>query len=69
MDASRTLYLIRDRRGRVIAYPTREEADLNQVEGSPQPGVEVTSFHTLAKDQPRALVYIYSQYYWAEDLT
>lgn len=68
VDRDIILYLIRDRAGRVVAFPTRNEAEECVVLDSPFPGIEEVRFGSLLEDHPKALVRIYHQYYWAEDL-
>jgi len=62
------LYLIWDRVGRVIAFPTREEAQACLIGESPHPGLEERPFSFLLENHPKALVHLCHQYYWAEEL-
>jgi len=68
MDPDSLLYIIWDRAGRIIAFPTREEAQACMLPASPRPGVEERRFGDLVAEHPRALVRIYYQYYYAEEL-
>ena len=68
MDPDATVYLIRDRGGRIIVLPTREEAEEFVIAESPHPGIEERPFRFVLENDPKALVRIYSQYYWAEEL-
>ena len=62
------LFTIRDRTGRRIAFPTRAEAETCVIPGATEPAVEETTLHALTREDPRALVHIYGQYYRAEEL-
>jgi len=62
------LFTIRDRTGRRIAFPTRAEAETCVIPGAAEPAVEETTLHALTRQDPRALVHIYGQYYRAEEL-
>lgn len=65
------LFAFRDDLGQMIAYPTEQEA----MEGAyhrdapgPQRSIEKTTFGALLDDNPRNLIHMYGQFYWAEDL-
>lgn len=68
MDPDMILYLIRDRQNKIIAFPTEDEAMACEIPDMPHAGVEERPFGWLVRHHPRALVRIYSQYYWAEEL-
>jgi len=68
MNPETILYLIRDRVGQIIGFPTPEEARECLITDSLHPGVEERSFGWLLDNQPKALIRIFSQYYWAEEL-
>ena len=68
MDLDTIVYLIYDRTGRMIVLPTRTEAEECVIAESPHPGIEERPFRFVLENQPKALVRIYSQYYWAEEL-
>lgn len=62
------LFAIHDAAGRIYAFldePHAREALLPDL--PPQP-VEPITYGALLERQPRALVYVHEQYYWAEDL-
>lgn len=65
------LYAFRDDLGQWIAFPTEREARMNAYRDDapgPKRCVEEVTFGTLLDDNPKNLIYLYSQYYWAEDL-
>ena len=68
MDPETILYLIRDRIGRLIGFPTLEEARECLITDSLHPGVEERPFGWLLENHPKALIRIFHQYYWAEEL-
>jgi hypothetical protein len=68
MDPNTPVYLIRDREGKVIVLTTREEAEDFQIPEAPVPGVEERSFAWVLTHHPKALVRIFYQYYYAEEL-
>jgi arylsulfatase A-like enzyme len=76
LDPSGSVYAFRDDNGQLIAFSTEGEARTaahhDQVPGpsSPGPSREVAqiSFGDLLNDNPRNLVFLYGQYYWAADL-
>ncbi len=68
MDPEMTVYLIRDRTGRLIVLPTRREAEEFAIPEAPVPGIEERPFGWVLANHPRALVRIFYQYYWAEEL-
>lgn len=68
MDSENILYVIHDRSGRLIAFPTREEAKACVIPEADDPTIQERSFSWLLENAPRALVRIYYQYYWAEEL-
>ncbi len=69
--ASGKLHAFRDDRGQWIAFATEAEARKmayhQNAPGDPRP-IEEISFGALLDDDARNLVYLNSQYYWAEDL-
>ena len=64
--AGGTLYAFRDDHGQWIAFPTEERAR-SMV---PREGTEVKeiTFGELLDDNPKNLIHLFEQYYWAEDL-
>ncbi len=65
------LYAFRDDLGQWIAFPTEEEARaVAYQENAPGPRRRVTPirFGELLSDNPRNLIHLFDQYYWAEDL-
>ncbi len=68
MDPDSILYVIHDRSGRLIAFPTREEAKACIIPEGNDTSVQERSFAWLLENAPRALVRIFYQYYWAEEL-
>ena len=68
MDPEAIVYLIRDRTGRIIVLTTREEAEECLIEESPVPGIEDRPFGWVVENHPKALVRVFYQYYWAEEL-
>ena len=69
--AQDTLYAFRDDLDQWIAFPTeaqaRSAAFLPNAPGEPR-DIEKITFEQLLADNPRNLVHVYDQYYWAEDL-
>ena len=68
MDPKTNVYLIRDREGKVIVLTTREEAEDFLIPEAPVPGVEERPFSWVLEHYPKALVRIFYQYYYAEEL-
>ncbi len=65
------LYGFRDDLGQWIAFSTEREAGMYAYrEDAPGPRrrVEEVTFGTLLDDNPKNLIHLYGQYYWAEDL-
>ena len=65
------LYAFRDDRGQWIAFPTEREARMRAYRDDapgPRRQVEEVSFGALLDDNPKNLICLYGQYYWAEDL-
>ena len=65
------LYAFRDDRGQWIAYPTDPEARRGAYrEDAPgsQRTVEQITFGALLEDNPKDLLHMHGQYYWAQDL-
>jgi hypothetical protein len=65
------LYAFRDDHGQWIAFPTEREARMNAYqENAPGPRREVreVTFGELLADNPKNLIHLHDQYYWAEDL-
>ena len=65
------LYAFRDDLGQWIAFPTKQEATRAACrDNAPGPGreIEEITFGRLLDDNPKNLVHLYGQYYWAEDL-
>ena len=66
------LYAFRDDRGGWIAFPTEEKARrMAHRDGSSAPGVEIEeiTFGALLDDDPKNLIHLFDQYYWAQDLS
>ena len=68
MDPEAIVYLIRDRQGKIIVLTTREEAEEFVIAEAPVPGIEERSFGWVLENHPRALVRVFYQYYYAEEL-
>jgi len=65
------LYAFRDDRGQWIAFPTKETAQTFAYrENAPGPRreIEKITFGELLEDNPRNLLFLCYQYYWAQDL-
>ena len=64
-----TLYALRDSEGRILAYLTLEEARerLSSQLMSREP--KRITFQSLVQKDPKAMVFIEGQYYWAEELS
>ena len=65
------LYAFRDDVGQWIAFPTEREAlAVAYREDAPGPkrNVEETTFGAILDDNPKNLVHMYGQFYWAQDL-
>jgi arylsulfatase A-like enzyme len=68
---SGTLWAFRDDHGQWIAFPTEREArEAAYQENAPGPkrDVEEVTFGEFLEDDPKNLVHVFDQYYWAEDL-
>jgi arylsulfatase A-like enzyme len=65
------VYAFRDDLGQLIAFPSQRQAvsaaHLNNAPG-PQRDVKVMPFHEFLADNPKNLIHLFDQYYWAEDL-
>jgi hypothetical protein len=65
------LYAFRDDLGQWIAFPTEREARMyayrDDAPGSKR-RVEKMTFGALLDDNPKNLIHLYGQYYWAQDL-
>lgn len=68
MDPETIVYLIRDRQGRIIVLTTREDAQEFEIPESPVPGIEEQRFGWVIENHPKALVRVWYQYYYAEEL-
>jgi arylsulfatase A-like enzyme len=69
--ATGKLYAFRDDTGQWIAFPTEREARAYAYRlDSPGPkrNVQETTFGALLDDNPKNLIHLYGQYYWAQDL-
>ena len=68
---SGTIYAFRDDLGQWIAFPTEREArTAAHHENAPGPEREIVemTFGELLDDNPKNLIYLLAQYYWAKDL-
>ncbi len=69
MDPKTPLYVVVDLRGVTLAYPTQAEA-IEAIDGDmPTQIIRQTTFGEYLAANPRGLVRVQSQYYWAEDLS
>lgn len=71
MPPDSTLHAFRDDLGQWIAFPSEREAlQAAYREDAPGPRREVqaVTFGDLLEDNPKNLVHLFEQYYWAEDL-
>lgn len=68
MHPDTIVFLIRDRTGRNIVLPTRADAEEFVIPDGPYPGIEETTFGWVLENHPKALVRLFYQYYWAEEL-
>ncbi|MGC9347340.1 MAG: hypothetical protein ACP5JG_04300 [Anaerolineae bacterium] len=68
MDPDTIVYLIRDRRNNVIVLTSREEAEDFVIPEAPVPGIEERRFSYVLENHPKALVRVFYQYYYAEEL-
>jgi hypothetical protein len=68
MDPDTIVYMIRDRRNKVIVLTSREEAEDCVIPDAPEPGIEERPFSYVLEHHPKALVRIFHQYYYAEEL-
>ncbi|MBC7237949.1 MAG: hypothetical protein H5T69_19065 [Chloroflexi bacterium] len=66
MNPETIVYLIHDRQGQIIVLPTRQEAE--EFEIPEVPGIEERPFGWVLEHHPKALVRIFYQYYYAEEL-
>jgi len=69
--ASGKLYAFRDDMGQWIAFPTEQKARMSAYR-TDAPGskraIEQVTFGALLSDNPKNLIHLYGQYYWAQDL-
>ena len=69
--ASGKLYAFRDDLGQWIAFPAERAARMSAYRDD-APGskrtVEEVTFENLLSDNPKNLIHLYGQYYWAQDL-
>lgn len=66
------LYGFRDDQGQWIAYPTEREAhalSFHVAANGPKRSIVPVTFGALLDDNPKNLIHLYGQYYWAQDLT
>lgn len=68
LEASHVLHVIHDGRGHALAFPTEAEARECLVPSLPRQEVRRVAFGTLLEEDPKALVHVHEQYYWAIDL-
>ena len=68
MDPDTAVFLIRDRTGRVVVLTTREDAEEFVIPDAPIPGIEERPFGWVIANHPKALVRIFYQYYYADEL-
>ncbi len=66
MHPDTIVYLIRDRQNKIIVLTLREDAE--ECEITEVPGIEERPFGWVLEHHPRALVRIWYQYYYAEEL-
>jgi hypothetical protein len=69
--ASGTVYAFRDDQGQWIAFPTEGQARRSAYrDDAPGPKREIQkiTFGDLLADNPKNLIQLYGQYYWAQDL-
>jgi len=65
------LSAFRDDMGQWIAFPTEKEARTNAHRDDcpgPHRKIEEVRFGSLLEDNPKNLIHLYGQYYWAQDL-
>ena len=62
------LFTIRDATGRTYAFLDEEHAREALLPDLPAQPVRTAAFGDLVEREPRALVYVHEQYYWADDL-
>ena len=68
MDPDTIVYLIRDRHNKIIVLTSREEAEDFLIPEAPGHGIEERPFSYVLEHYPKALVRIFYQYYYAEEL-
>ena len=64
-----TLYTLRDSEGRILAYLTLDEARERLSPQLMSKEVKSMTFGSLLQKDPKAMVFIEGQYYWAEELS
>jgi len=68
LTPERTLHCIRDDRGKIIAFGTKELARASIAPQMSHQDIETISFGSLVDRDPKALIKVHRQFYWAEDL-
>lgn len=63
LDMNTTLYTFQNKRGKTLAFTSKEEAEKRTGEK-----LRTTTFSETLKENPKTLIYIGDQYYWAEEL-
>jgi hypothetical protein len=63
------LYVLEDLEGRIFAYLTKEEARERLSPQMKSKEAKRVSFDSLLQKDPKAMVFIGEQYYWAEELS
>ena len=69
--ASGKLYAFRDDMGQWIAFPTEQKAQMSAYHTDapgPKRTIEEVTFGELLSDNPKNLIHLYGQYYWAQDV-
>jgi arylsulfatase A-like enzyme len=69
LSPSVPLFGLRDATGCWLAYPTEAEAAECLSPALPSQAITPWRFGDLRERQPRALIHLHEQYYWAEDLS
>lgn len=67
LAAADTLYVANDREGRTLSFPS--QAETHRRLDSPDVALERRTFGTMLAQDPRSLIYLDGQYYWAQDLS
>jgi len=68
LSPDQNLHCIRDERGKIIAFGTKEQAKASIAPQMRHQEIDAISYGALVERDPKALIKMHGQFYWAEDL-